>query len=162
MSQKTSKVVRPTWDEYYVEMLQVVRKRATCNRAKHSAILVRENRVIGMGYNGSAPGAPHCLDDECLVIDNHCRRTIHAEANAFLFAAKSGTRLVGATLYITGMPCIDCAKDIVSVGITAVKIADIEEYSNFQPQEILFWNEVMKEVDVEWLVSSPQENSKPS
>ena len=162
MSQKTSNPPRLTWDEYYVAMLQVVRKRATCLRAAHGAILVKNNRVLSMGYNGSVTGAPHCLAEGCLVIDNHCRRTNHAEANAVLHAAKNGIALDGATLYITGMPCVDCAKDIVSVGIKRVKISDLQEYSNFQPQEILFWNEIMKEVDIEWLVSSPRTSSKHS
>ena len=98
----------------------------------------------------------------CLIIGDHCKRTIHAEANAYLQAAKNGISLDGATLYVTGMPCIDCAKDSVSVGIKTLKIADIEQYSNFQPQEILFWNEIMKDVDVEWLVYSPQQISNTS
>lgn len=162
MKQTISNEVRPTWDEYYVAMLEVVRKRATCLRAAHGAVIVKNNRVLSMGYNGSVTGAPHCLDEGCLVIDNHCRRTNHAEANAVLHAAKNGIALDGATLYITGMPCVDCAKDIVSVGIRRVKISDLQEYSNFQPQEILFWNEIMKDVDVEWLVYSPQQNLKTS
>lgn len=162
MSQKTSNPPRLTWDEYYISILNVVRERATCLRAKHGAVVVSKNRILSTGYNGSATGMSHCLEDGCFIVDNHCKRTIHAEANAFLHAAKNGIALDGATLYITGMPCIDCAKDIVSVGIKSIKIADIEEYRNFQPQEILFWNEIMKEVDIEWLVSSPRTSSKHS
>jgi dCMP deaminase len=162
MSQKTSNPPRLTWDEYYVSMLQVVRKRATCLRAQHSALVVKDNRLISEGYNGSVAGKSHCIDVGCLIIGDHCKRTIHAEANAYLQAAKNGISLDGATLYVTGMPCIDCAKDSVSVGIKTLKIADIEQYSNFQPQEILFWNEIMKDVDVEWLVYSPQQISNTS
>lgn len=151
--QRGNQLQRPSWDEYFTEILEAVRKRSTCLRAQHSALVVRDNRIISEGYNGSVAGQPHCTDVGCLIVDNHCKRTTHAESNAILYAAKNGVALHYSTLYVTGMPCLDCVKDIESVGIYDIRIADIEKYTNYQPEEQKAWEEITKGMEVTWLVS---------
>lgn len=80
-------------------------------------------RILSTGYNGSLPGEPHCDDEGCLVIDNHCTRTIHAEANAIAFAAKHGISLQGSTLYTTGWArgcCPTCTKLAKAAGVIEI------------------------------------------
>lgn len=111
---------RPTWDETFLEYATISARRATCTRAKFGAVIVRNHRIIASGYNGAPEGMPHCIDDGCIVENNHCVRCIHAETNAILQAAIMGTRLPGSILYVTGRPCSRCALNIVQVGIQQV------------------------------------------
>ena len=75
---------RLAWDEYFAAQALLIANRSTCKRAKVGAILVKDNKVISTGYNGSVSGTEHCIDHECLVIEGHCVRTLHAEVNAIL------------------------------------------------------------------------------
>ncbi|HWI60421.1 MAG TPA: cytidine/deoxycytidylate deaminase family protein [Symbiobacteriaceae bacterium] len=115
---------RPSWDEYFMELAQVVAKRSTCNRRSVGAVLVREKRILTTGYNGSPPGLPHCIDDGCLVVDNHCVRAIHAEQNAIIQAALHGIDLRGATCYVTSSPCVHCSKMLIAAGIKRIVYLD--------------------------------------
>lgn len=101
-------------------MAKLVRTRATCPRRRVGAVLVRENRIIATGYNGSIKGAPHCDDVGCLMVDDHCVRTVHAEINAILHCAVYGVSSVGATLYCTDFPCVNCAKALVQAGVRRI------------------------------------------
>lgn len=107
----------------YFAMLEVIRKRSTCLRAKVAALIVRDGRVVSMGYNGAPPGTPHCTTETC--VEGHTT-TIHAEANAIAWAARAGIATEGATMYSTHSPCIDCAKLIISCGITSFMF--LEDY----------------------------------
>ena len=78
---------RLAWDEYFAAQALLIANRSTCKRAKVGAVLVKDNKVISTGYNGSVSGTEHCIDHECLVIDGHCVRTLHAEVNAILQGA---------------------------------------------------------------------------
>lgn len=120
---------RPSWDEYFIGLMQEVGKRATCNRGKSGCIIVKDKRLVCTGYVGSPPGLPHCDDVGHLmkkVIDEdgserqHCVRTIHAEQNAICQAARYGIPLEGSTLYCKMEPCRTCAMLIISVGIKKV------------------------------------------
>ena len=91
--------------------------RGTCTRLQVGAVVVKDGRIVSTGYVGSAPGAPHCIDVGCVVVDGHCIATIHAEANAIASAARFGISLQGATIYCTHSPCKTCAKLIASAGI---------------------------------------------
>lgn len=116
---------RLTRSEMFVEILGVIKKRSTCARAQVAALIVRENRIISMGYGGSPSGLPHCLDVGCLMGENGgCIRTIHAEANAVAFAAKYGITIEGADLWCTLAPCLDCAKLLINSGIQTVYYLD--------------------------------------
>ncbi|MBT3360969.1 MAG: cell division protein DedD [Rhodospirillales bacterium] len=120
---------RPSWDEYFLEMIETVAKRATCDRGRSGCVIVRDNRILTSGYVGSPPGLDHCDDVGHLmkkVIDDdgqtrdHCMRTIHAEQNAICQAARHGISLAGATVYCKMEPCRVCAMMIISVGVTRV------------------------------------------
>jgi dCMP deaminase len=85
-------------------------------------VLVRDKQILSTGYNGSIPGDKHCEDDGCLIVDNHCVRTIHAEMNAILQCSSHGISTQGATAYITNMPCTNCSKALITAGIKEVVI----------------------------------------
>ena len=103
-----------------MQMAHLVATRATCDRKHVGAVIVKDNRVLSTGYNGSLPGAPHCDTDGHLMVDGHCVRTVHAEANAIAHAAKHGVPLDGSTLYVTASPCPTCYKLAVSAGIQRI------------------------------------------
>jgi len=97
--------------------------RGTCNRGgRAGAVLAKDGRVISFGYAGSVPGGEHCIKSGCLIIEGEsgCKRTLHAESNAILWAARMGISTEGCTLYCTISPCISCAKNIVQAGINEV------------------------------------------
>lgn len=120
---------RPSWDEYFIRLVDEVASRATCDRGRSGCVVVRDKRIICTGYVGSPPGLPHCDDaghdmkqmvDDDGTVRSHCVRTIHAEQNAICQAAKYGLSLEGTTLYCTMEPCRVCAMLISSVGIGRV------------------------------------------
>ena len=122
---------RPSWDEYFIALVDEIAKRATCDRGKSGAIIVKDKRILCTGYVGTPPGFPHCDEAGHLlkkVIDEdgterqHCVRTIHAEQNAISQAARYGIPLDNTTLYCTMEPCRVCAMLIISVGIKKVVV----------------------------------------
>lgn len=118
---------RPNWDEMFMMMAEVAATRSTCDRGPKqrfrnhkgtgAVIASPDNRRVAIGYNGSVPKAPHCDDAGHQMIGGHCVRTVHAEENAILHAPFD---LVGCQIYTTTIPCFDCCKRIVSVGIVEV------------------------------------------
>jgi dCMP deaminase len=113
---------RPSWDEYFLKLAMLASERSTCPRMHCGCVLVRDRFVLATGYNGSLPGQPHCDDVGCLIVDNHCVRTNHAEINALVQAAIHGVNIKGATAYITNMSCTTCAKAMIAVGIKRVVV----------------------------------------
>jgi dCMP deaminase len=111
---------RASWDEYFMDIAVVVARRSTCPRKHVGAVIVRDKTILSTGYNGSVRGLPHCDDVGHMMVDGHCVRTIHAEVNAVVQAAKNGTRIDGATIYVTASPCWNCFKTICNVGITRI------------------------------------------
>lgn len=94
-------IKRPDWDTYFRGIARSVAQRATCPRAKCGAVIVSDdNRILATGYNGSVAGDDHCIDVGCDVVDGHCQRAIHAEANALAYAARYGVAVGGARLYL--------------------------------------------------------------
>jgi dCMP deaminase len=91
--------------------------RSTCPRKTVGAVIVRDKAILATGYNGSLRGLPHCTEVGCLIDNDHCVRTVHAEANAILQAAKHGVRIEGADIYVTASPCWNCFKLIANAGI---------------------------------------------
>lgn len=120
MNQKDKK--RPSWDEYFLKVAMLVSERATCPRMHCGCVLVKDKQILSTGYNGSIPGDDHCEDVGCLIVDNHCVRTIHAEMNAIIQCALHGVSTQGATAYITNMPCTNCAKALIAAGIKEIVI----------------------------------------
>ena len=118
---------RITRDAMLMEMAVAAAKRSTCLRRRVGAIIAKDGRVLSIGYAGSPSGEPHCIDEGCLIgPDGGCIRTVHAEANAILWAAKHGIRVNGTTMYCTDSPCLACARAIVNAGIAEVKY--VREY----------------------------------
>jgi dCMP deaminase len=117
---------RLSWHQYFLTITRQVAERSTCNRAKVGAVIVRDKNIIATGYNGAPAGMPHCTDAGCLIyqsktpdgeIEENCFRTIHAEINAIAQAAKNGSSIKDASIYITHTPCIHCLKVLVNTGI---------------------------------------------
>jgi len=98
--------------------------RSTCDRKHVGAVIVRDRSILATGYNGSVRGLPHCDDVGHLMEDHHCVRTVHAEANAIVQAARNGTRLEGAEIYVTCSPCWSCQKLILNAGIVSIVFAE--------------------------------------
>lgn len=147
-----SKNTRPSWDEYFMNIAKETAKRATCNRRKFGAVIVGDKRIIATGYNGSPPGLPHCLEEGCYKIDEHCVRTLHAEMNAIVQVALQSQNLKQydeLTIYIAGpgQPCMLCTKLIIGTGIKRVvceKIYMPKEHSREQE----FTNRILSEAGI--------------
>jgi dCMP deaminase len=120
---------RPSWDEYFMEIVKVVAKRATCDRGRTACVIVKNKQILVTGYVGSPKGLPHCDEaghqiEKTKHLDgiekDHCIRTIHAEQNAICQAAKLGIPIEGSTLYAKLEPCSVCAKMIINSGIKRI------------------------------------------
>ena len=121
--------LRPSWDKYFLGMIDYIATRATCDRGRSGCVIVKDKRVLATGYVGAPPGLAHCDDTGHLmrrVIDEdgnerqHCVRTVHAEQNALCQAARYGISIEGATIYCSMEPCRVCAMLIIGVGIRRV------------------------------------------
>jgi len=111
---------RATWDEYFMRIAYEVASRATCDRKLVGAVIVRDRCILATGYNGSIRGLPHCDEVGHMMEDGHCVRTIHAEANAIIQAARNGVRIEDASIYVTASPCWICFKLIANAGIQRI------------------------------------------
>lgn len=116
--------VRPSWDEYFKEIVQVTAKRSPCERLQVGCLLVKDNRIVSQGYNGFLPGCQH----QSIVRDGHEQATVHAEQNAISDCAKRGVSCEGCTAYITHYPCIICCRILLAAGIKQIKY--IHDYRN--------------------------------
>src|SRR5690625_6041716 len=113
-------MIRISWDKYIITQIHLLSLRSTCTRLMVGATIVRENRIIAGGYNGSVSGSVHCIDEGCYVMDGHCVRTVHAEMNALLQCAKFGVPTEGAEVYVTHFPCLQCSKALIQAGISRI------------------------------------------
>lgn len=105
----------------FMEMAEVVAKRSTCFRGNVGSIVVKDNQVLSIGYNGPPSGEPHCQGGNCeLTGSGGCKRSIHAEINALKFAALNGRSTHSADLYSTAAPCINCAQAIFNSYVSRV------------------------------------------
>lgn len=141
---------RPTADETFLEICDVVRKRSTCIRRAVGAVLVKDGQVLATGYNGAPRGSPHCYElgtclREKLNIPSGERaelcRGVHAEQNVIIQAARHGVNIRGSTLYCTNFPCSICSKMIINAGIK--KIVYRDHYTDELSLKLL------KEADIE-------------
>ena len=111
---------RVSWDQYFMNIATEVASRSTCSRKHVGAVIVRDKVILSTGYNGSIRGMPHCDEVGHMMEDGHCVRTIHAEANAVIQAATHGSRIEGASIYVTASPCWQCFKMIANAALTRV------------------------------------------
>ena len=140
----SKKHIRPTWDEYFMELSNTAAKRATCDRGRSGCIIVRNKHVLVTGYVGSPHGMPHCDEVGHLfkkvshadgTITQHCVRTVHAEQNAICQAAKLGISLDKGTLYCSMTPCRTCAMLIINCGIERV-VCDRKYHAGQESEEM--------------------------
>lgn len=138
------KYIRPSWDQYFMEIAHTVSKRATCDRGRSGCVIVRNRQILVTGYVGSPIGLPHCDEvghqmkqtvHEDGHITNHCVRTVHAEQNAICQAAKLGIALQDSTLYCRMTPCRVCAMLIINCGITRV-VCEKKYHAGAESEEI--------------------------
>jgi len=142
-------MTRPSWDEYFMEITQLVSKRSTCLRRKVGAVIVKDKQILTSGYNGAPRGLLHCSEVGCLrdkmkICSGERQelcRGLHAEQNAIVQAALCGVNIAGSILYCTNQPCITCAKMIINSGIKKII------FKNVYPDKLA--REVLKEAGVE-------------
>jgi len=127
--EESSSNKRPSWDEYFMDILKAVSKRGLCDRGYPAAVLVRDNRVIATAYGGAPSGLPDCNEVGHELIEmktadgntsKHCVRGVHAELNTIIQCARFGVSTEGTTVYISFEPCYTCAKAIINAGIKRV------------------------------------------
>jgi len=111
---------RASWDDYFMNIAQVVATRSTCPRKYVGAVIVANRTILSTGYNGSIRGMPHCSDVGHMMESGHCVATIHAEVNAIIQAARNGVRIEGAAIYVTASPCWNCFKACANAGIKRI------------------------------------------
>ncbi len=115
---------RPTWDEYFSELIKCTARRSSCKKLHVGCMLIKDNRIISQGYNGFIAGCPH----ESYELNGHEIGTVHAEQNAIVDCAKRGVSCNNCIAYITHYPCFNCTKLLISAGIKEIKY--IEDYKN--------------------------------
>lgn len=123
-SESNSNTNRLEWDEYFMSIALLASQRSPCQRLHVGSVVVKDNRLISMGYNGFIPGAPHISR----LKDDHEQSIIHSEVNALADCAKRGTSLSGAKIYVTHYPCINCFRSIAASSIK--EIIYLHDYKN--------------------------------
>ena len=111
---------RVSWEAYFMNIAIEVATRSTCDRKHVGAVIVKDKTILSTGYNGSIKGLPHCDDAGHEMVDGHCIRTTHAEANTIVQAAKNGVEINNGEIYITASPCYNCFKLIANAGIKSI------------------------------------------
>ena len=144
MEDNSKAYIRPTWDEYFMEVARTIAKRATCDRGRSGCVVARDRQILVTGYVGSPKGLPHCDEVGHLFKkvthddgheSNHCVRTVHAEQNAICQAAKLGISLEGSTLYCKMTPCRTCAMLIINCGIKRV-VCEFRYHTGIESEEM--------------------------
>lgn len=134
---------RLSWDEYFMQITELIARRSTCLRRQVGALLVRDRQILASGYNGAPSGLPHCNEVGCIrdtqrvpTGERHelCRG-LHAEQNAIIQAANHGVSLKRSTLYSTTHPCVICTKMIINAGIK--RVVYLEGYGDHLAGEMI-------------------------
>jgi dCMP deaminase len=152
------KAKRPSWDEYWMNVVEMISKRSTCLRHNIGSVIVKDNIIVSTGFNGAPRGLPHCSEIGCirdkLGIKSGERieicRGVHAEANAIIRG--DPLRMDGATLYVNAKPCKTCAKMVINAGIKRVV------YMDYYPEEEGI--EILKEAKIDLKVYKPKSEGK--
>ena len=139
---------RASWDQYFMNIAKEVATRSTCDRKFVGAVIVRDKNILATGYNGSIRGLPHCDEVGHLMEEGHCVRTVHAESNAIVQAAKNGTRIDGAGIYVTASPCWPCFRLIANAGMTRIVFGEF-----YRDQKIF---ELSQKIRIELVDLSPK------
>ncbi|RMF09535.1 MAG: deaminase [Candidatus Neomarinimicrobiota bacterium] len=144
---------RVSWTEYFMNIAREVATRSTCDRKHVGAVIVRGKTILSTGYNGSIRGLPHCDEVGHEMEDGHCVRTVHAEANAIVQAARHGVRIEDAEIYVTASPCYHCFKLIANAGIKKIY------YGEFYRDERILHH--AREAGIELVTMSGDQEEEP-
>lgn len=120
--------MRPSWNEYFMDIAHLVKTRSTCLRRQVGAVVVKDKRILSTGYNGAPTGCEHCSDMGCMRTKlgvpsgerHELCRALHAEQNAIAQAANHGISMKDASIYVTTQPCSLCAKILINAGIKEI------------------------------------------
>jgi dCMP deaminase len=145
---------RNSWDKYFLDIASIASVRSTCDRLHVGSVLVRDHQILSTGYNGSVRGLGHCDEEGHIMIGNSCQRTIHSEQNAIAQAARNGVSVLGATLYVTNKPCINCAKLVLNAGI--IRIVYLELYRHATSDLDVARDSILEESGIEIMCFSEQ------
>lgn len=154
MEEKNNNFIRPSWDEYFVQLAEMVGTRGTCDRGRAGCIITKNKRILATGYVGAPVGLPSCdevghemhtVTQEDGTVSKHCIRTSHAEQNAINNAARVGVAVEGGTLYCKMVPCYKCAQSIINAGIE--KVVAMKDYHGGVRSK-----EIFKEAKVEFVL----------
>lgn len=123
---------RPSWNQFWMKQAYLYATRATCDRLHVGCVLVKDNRLVSAGYNGSLSGLPHCDDVDHLYLEgtSGCQRTTHAEANAIAQAARLGHSTDNCVAYVTTIPCLNCFKLLHTGGIKTIYFGQYYRHDN--------------------------------
>jgi len=153
---------RPTWDEYFLQMAEMIGSRGTCDRGRAGAVITKDKRILSTGYVGSPVGLPHCdevghemhtVKQEDGTESRHCIRTAHAEQNAINNAARIGIAIEGGTMYCKMIPCYKCAQSIINSGI--VRVVALKDYHGATRTK-----EIFKQANIEYTILGEMETYK--
>ena len=142
---------RPSWDEYFMGLANQVAERTTCLRRGVGAIIVKDRRILATGYNGVPTGLAHCSETGCLRQQlgvpsgqrHEICRGLHAEQNAIIQAARFGTDIDGATIYVNTQPCVVCAKMLINANRARLEIVYQNPYPDELSQQLLAESDIL-------------------
>ncbi|MGL4345354.1 MAG: deoxycytidylate deaminase [Cellulosilyticaceae bacterium] len=148
-------MTRPTWDEYFMDIANLVKTRSTCCRRQVGAVIVKDKRILSTGYNGAPIGCRHCTDVGCLRQElgipsgerHELCRAVHAEQNAISQAAHHGISVEGSSIYVTHQPCSMCAKVLINAGVKRII------YQGEYPDKLSL--ELLSEAGIELVIYQP-------
>lgn len=137
-------MIRQSWDGYFMQIATVVATRSTCPRLAVGCVIAKDNRIMATGYNGAAERQKHCTEIGCLMVDDHCIRSLHAEQNAAIQMTRDQDKKL--TAYITHYPCPTCANILINLGVS--RIVCTSKYYNKHSDGFLFYAKVeVTEID---------------
>lgn len=130
-------------NKYYMGVAQLTALNSLARKRQVGAIIVRNQQIISEGFNGTPAGFDNNCEVEYCIVNSDAEvpklitkpEVLHAESNAITKCAKYGNATLGATLYVTCSPCIECAKLIIQAGISKVIYRD--EYHDLSGVELL-------------------------
>ncbi|MDE2030851.1 MAG: cytidine/deoxycytidylate deaminase family protein [Patescibacteria group bacterium] len=158
-AQEENTFSRPSWDQYFIQMADMIGSRGTCDRGRSGCVITLNKRIVSTGYVGSPVGLPHCdevghemhtVTQEDGTVSRHCIRTAHAEQNAINNAARVGSKIEGGTMYCKMIPCYKCGQSIINSGI--VRVIALKDYHGASRTK-----EIFKQAGIEYEILGEME-----
>ena len=138
--------------DFFMKTAFLLSKESKCVSKQVGCVIVKDKRIVSMGYNGTLPGLPHCnevFSESQFDREAHHKwsniNELHAEMNAIMFAAKNDIGIDGCDMYVTLKPCDQCLKNIIQAGIR--KVYYYNEYDKADP-----YNDLWLRIEVEKII----------